>query len=422
MGDQQRKRAFIATGLGWGLDGFDYTMFALALPALLISLNLTVAEGGVVTTASIVASAFGGIAGGYLADRFGRARVLQYIILSFSLLTALTATAQNFEQLVFWRVLQGFAFGAEWPVGAALLAEYANAKNRGRTMGFLQSFYSIGWFFSTLTYFAIFSLFPEGVAWRYLFLVGILPALSIFWIRRNVKDKVVLNPVDKPKNTLKEIFKGKILKTTIITTLFTLGCHGTYYSIVSFLPLYLKSERGMDLIGTTTYIWILIFGTLIGYWSGGFFHDKLGRRLTYTLYTLGCGLSVAFFIFSPIEGNVAYIIAWFLGFFAAGQGAGHGSFLSELFPTALRATGKGFAYNFGRGIAAFGPAFIGFYANTIGLGNAILIIAASACTLVVLMVWLLPETKGKDILADIEATQKNDSPQSTNAEGLNITH
>lgn len=403
--NKQQKNAFLATGLGWGLDGFDYTMFALALPALLISLDLTVAQGGLVTTASIVASAFGGVAGGYLADRFGRVRVLQFVILGFSIFTALTATAQSYEQLMFWRILQGFTFGAEWPVGAALLAEYSNAKSRGRMMGFLQSFYSVGWFVSTLAYFVVFSMFPDESAWRILFLLGIVPALAVFWIRRNVKDKYTVSKEEKPKNILKEIFSGSILKTTIIATTFTLGCHATYYSLVSFLPLYLSSERGMDLIGTTTYIWVLIFGTLIGYWTGGYFHDKIGRRLTYTLYTIGCGISVAFLVFSPIEGNSAtYIVAWLVGFFAGGQGAGHGAFLAELFPTRLRATAQGFAYNFGRGVSAFGPAFIGFAASSMGIGRALLATTVVACGLVIIMVWLLPETKNKDILADVEAS------------------
>ena len=127
---------------------------------------------------SLVASAFGGVVGGTLADRFGRVRVLTFVIVGYSVFTALTATSQNLEQLLLWRTLHGFTFGAEWAVGAALLAEYANPDQRGRTMGFLQSTYAIGWAASTAAYLILFDALNDDQAWRYLFLLGILPAAA----------------------------------------------------------------------------------------------------------------------------------------------------------------------------------------------------------------------------------------------------
>ncbi|MFK2825758.1 MFS transporter [Bacillus sp. B190/17] len=397
----EARRAFIASGLGWGLDGFTFTMFALALPGILIALNMDVAQGGWITTFSLLASAAGGITGGMLADRFGRARVLMFVILAFSVFTALTATAQNPTQLAIWRILEGFAFGAEWPVGAALLAEYASSKTRGKTMGFLQSAYGIGWALSTLSYFLVFSMFPAEVAWRYLFLIGILPALAIFYIRRNVKDRVEVKKEKNTKSPITELFGRSQIRITLFAILLGFGVQAVYYSVFSFLPLYLKTVRNLSLIGTTTYLWITIAGCMIGYISAGILHDKLGRRPTFTLYFLGSAATIVTFILMPVEGGfLSYAVALLLGIFAAGQSAGIGAYSSELFPTRMRATGQGFVYNVGRGIAAFGPAFIGVFTAKIGMGNAIMTVGLTACTLAIITVWLLPETNGKEIIEE----------------------
>ena len=129
-----------------------------------------------------MASAIGGVFGGMLADRYGRVRVLSYIILAFAVSTALTATAHDMYQLAFWRIIEGLVYGEEWPVGAALLAEYASAEKRGRVMGYLQGMYAVGWAKSTFVFWIVFANFPAEEAWRYLFLTGIIPAMlsSIF--------------------------------------------------------------------------------------------------------------------------------------------------------------------------------------------------------------------------------------------------
>jgi MFS family permease len=396
----QRRRAFVASGIGWGLDGFDWTMFAFALPAITASLGLSESDGPFVVACSLVASAFGGVIGGTLADRFGRVRVLTFVILGYSLFTALTATAQNLEQLLFWRMLEGFAFGAEWAVGAALLAEYAIPAQRGRTMGFLQSTYAIGWALSTGVYLILFNSLNDDVAWRYLFLVGILPAVAAFFIRLTVKDRVRTGPAGRSPISLPLLFRRDIRRTTILATLFGLGGQGAYYSVFIFLPTFLAEERGQTVVGTATYTWVVIAGSFAGYVLAGFIHDAVGRRRAFTTYYLGSAASIAAFVLIPIEGNLTtYAVSFLLGFFASGQFGGYGAFLAELFPSEMRGAGQGLTYNVGRGLAALGPGFIGMTSASIGLGNSILIVGFCACSLAILCVWLLPETRGKDIVA-----------------------
>ena len=404
--DADGRKALIAAGLGWGLDGVTWTMYAFALTVALPVLGISSTAIGWVTAASIVASAVGGVVCGGLADRFGRVRVLTWVIVGYSVFTALTATSQNLTQFLIWRVLEGFTFGGEWAVGAALIAEYAHPSRRGRVLAFVQSCYAIGWALSTLLYLVIFSIAAPEVAWRYLFLVGIAPALVAYVIRRTTRDRVDVAATARESSrriSLTPLFTAGRARTTLLATCVGLGSQGIYYSVFVFLPLFLKNERGLSVVGTATYTWVVIVGSFIGYCASGFAHDALGRRPTFTVFFLGSTASIALFVLTPVaRPELGYVISFFLGFFASGQAGGMGAYLAELFPTALRASGQGFAYNVGRGVAAFGPLVVGVWAASIGLGAAILWVGFVASVVAIAAVWALPETRNRDIVADAE--------------------
>ncbi|MDQ0693178.1 MFS transporter [Arthrobacter sp. W4I7] len=406
---KMRKRAVVAAGMGWGLDGFTWTMYGFALTAALPVLHLTTAAAGWVTAVSIVASAVGGVIFGALADRFGRVRVLTWVILGYSLFTALTATSQDGAQFLIWRVLEGLTFGGEWAVGAALVAEYARPENRGRALAFVQSCYAIGWAVSTTAYLVLFSLAPPEVAWRYLFLVGILPALVALYIRKTTRDVVQIPAVKVDnKGKVRALFAAGQVKKTVFATLLGVGVQGIYYSVFVFLPLFLKDERGLTVVGTAGYTWTAIVGSFVGYIASGFLHDALGRRLTFLLFFLGSVASICLFVLTPLAGpEVGLVIIFILGFFASGQAGGTGSYLAELFPTNIRATGQAFAYNVGRGLAAFGPLTVGGMAASIGLGNSILLVGTVGAGLGCIALAMLPETRRKNILEDVTASPVN---------------
>lgn len=404
-----RRRAITAAGMGWGLDGFTWTMYGFALTAALPVLGLTTAAAGWITAVSIVASAIGGVLCGALADRFGRVRVLTWVIVGYSVFTALTATSQNGTQFLIWRILEGLTFGGEWAVGAALVAEYARRESRGRALAFVQSCYAIGWAASTAAYLVLFSIAPPEVAWRYLFLIGILPAFAAFLIRRTTRDAVDVSKVDKSGagERFRSLFVGAQLKITLFATLLGVGVQGIYYSVFVFLPLFLKNERGLTVVGTAGYTWCAIVGSFIGYLISGVLHDAFGRRPTFAFFFLGSAASIAVFVYTPLaRPEIGLIVIFLLGFFASGQAGGTGSYLSELFPTRNRATGQAFAYNTGRGLAAFGPLSIGFLADSLGLGNAILWIGAIAAALGLLAMAFLPETRRNHIIDEPATTEK----------------
>lgn len=402
------RRAYVAAGIGWGLDGLTWTIYGFALTAIIPVLGISTGAVGWITAASIVASALGGAVAGSLADRFGRVRVLTWVILGYCLFTGLTATSQNIEQFVMWRILEGVAFGAEWAVGAALVAEYAPIAKRSRILSAIHSCYAIGWAVSTGLYLWLFSAVDNDVAWRYLFLVGIIPGLVAFWIRLKVKDRVQVGqnlrgrvPAGNAADRLPllQLFAPTQRRTTILAVLLGVGVQGIYYSVFVFLPLFLHDERGLSVVGTATYTWVVIAGSFLGYFLSGHIHDAIGRRPAFTLFFLAAAASIAVFVLTPAASpGVAYVVCFALGFFASGQAGGLGAYLAELFPTRMRASGQGLAYNAGRGIAAFGPLCVGLFTETIGLGNAILVVGACGAAIALTAIALLPETKGKDIL------------------------
>ena len=225
------RRTFWSCFGGWGLDSFDVQLFTFILPALMLSLGFTAEKAGLLGTVSLVASAFGGWAAGALADRYGRVRVLQWCILWYSIATGLAATAQSYEQLVFWRALQGLGFGGEWAAGAVLMGEMIRPKHRGKAVGMVQSAYAVGWFAAAAVSTLVLTALPPEIAWRVVFAIGLLPALLVIYIRRNVPDSPVFRTTAErttegdPRGLL-AIFDRRVIRTTLLACLLAAGDPG----------------------------------------------------------------------------------------------------------------------------------------------------------------------------------------------------
>jgi MFS family permease len=395
--DASGLKAFRGAGLGWGLDGMDWMMYSFVTAAIIASLGLDTSQIGNIASLSLATSALGGILGGILADRYGRARVLVFVILAYAITTALTATAQDFTQLAIWRSLAGAAFGAEWGVGAAMLAEFAQSGKRGRIMGLLQSCYAIGWAGAGLLYLIVSSLLPPDAAWRVLFLIGLAPAALAVYVRAHVRDNVRLSRSVEIKLGL--LFRPRQLWTTTRATLLAASCQSIYYSVFTFLPLFLTQQRDIQVSGVSLYMWIAILGSFCGYVIAGLIHDRLGRKFTFSIYFVGSALAIVFFLLVPVGGLIGTIVTAFpLGFFAAGQTAGLGAYLAELHPTEIRATGQSFAYSAGRGISGVATSLVGGITIALGLGPAIAVVGVCASALALIFLWTLPETNGRAIV------------------------
>ncbi|WP_410564422.1 MFS transporter [Amycolatopsis sp. cmx-4-61] len=391
------RRAFAGAFGGYGLDSFDYQTLPLGLAAITAYFGISSGEAGLLGTTTLVVSAVGGVGAGMLADRIGRVRTLQITIAMYTVFTVLCGFAPNFETLLVFRALQGLGFGGEWAAGAALVAEYSQAKYRGRTVAFVQSAWAVGWGLSVIVYTVVFSVASDGVAWRIMFWTGVIPALLVLWVRKSVQDAPRAEErlkTERPKGTLVRIFQGDLLRTTFFAALLATGVQGGYYTISTWLPSYLKKTRELTVIGTGGYLAFLITGAFVGYVCGGYLTDLLGRKKTFlTFALLSAALIVAYTQIPKGANGLVLVLGFPLGFSMSAIFSGFGAYLAELYPTALRGTGQGFTYNFGRAVGAIFPTVVGF----LGAGGAI-VFGALGYGIAVLALLGLPETRGIELV------------------------
>lgn len=397
------KRTFISTAGGWAMDALDFMVFTFVITTLITIFHITSAQAGMLATITLLFSAIGGWIAGILADRFGRVRILQVSILWFAACTTLIGFAQNFDQIFALRALQGLGFGGEWAVGSVLMGEIVRTEFRGRAVGTVQSAWSIGWAIAAIVYTVLFSVLPAHYAWRALFWVGALPALLVLYIRRGVPEPEIFERTRKQeaasgkKTSLWAIFSPAVLKTTVLSALLCTGVQGGYYAITTWLPTFLKTVRHLSVFGTGSYLLVVILGSFIGYLVGAWLTDRLGRRANLLIFAVLSGISIYVYTQLQLTNEQMLFLGFPLGFAASGIFSGMGPYLTELFPSAMRATGQGFTYNFGRGLGALFPTLVGYLAKSYGLGAAIGMFAGGAYLVVVLTVLLLPETKGREI-------------------------
>ncbi|WP_457105378.1 MFS transporter [Methylobacterium sp. P5_C11] len=393
IGPVERRTVWACLG-GWSLDALDVQMFSLAMPALIATFRLSAPQAGLLGAVTLVAAASGGWLGGLAADRIGRVRTLQITVLWFAVATFLAAFAQSFAQLMILKALQGIGFGAEWAAGAALIAEAIRPEHRGKALGAVQAGWALGWGAAVLLATAAFSLLDQESAWRALFACGLAPALLILFLRRAVPEPDrSRGPTGRgraPAGPL-AIFSPGLLRVTVIATLVGLGAHGGFHALFTWLPTYLRAERGASVLGTGLYLAVIIVAFGLGCLVAGGLVDRLGRRRTVALYAAGCMILVVLYLLVPVDGTGLLLLGAPLGFCTAGIPASLAALFSELFPDGLRGTGMGFCYSAGRLASALMPLGVGLLSEVCGLGPAIGLSAIGAYGLVLLAVALLPD-------------------------------
>jgi MFS family permease len=242
----------------------------------------------------------------------------------------------------------------------------------------------------------VYSLVPDQQAWRWMFALGFVPALYVLFVRRFVEEPpVAIAARGQAMGSVWEIFSPGLLKTTALAALLGTGAQGGYYAVNTWLPVFLQTERHLGVVGSTSYLAFLIAGAFSGYLTAAWLADRIGRRKLFLFFAAGALVMSIIYTRAPVPNGVLWVLGFPLGFLGSGYFSGMGAFFAELFPTRVRGSAMGFAYNFGRGIGATFPALVGYISATMPLSSAIAIFATFAYSLMGLAAYLLPETRGR---------------------------
>lgn len=395
----EQWKSFWSSYIGWMLDIMDLMLFAMIIAAVGKDLGFTKAMSGMVASATLIATAFGGLIFGFLADRIGRAKSMVLSILCYSIGTALCGFSDSLSQLLAFRVLVGLGVGGEWSAGAALITETWPAQHRGKVMAWVQSAFASGYALAAI----VAAIILPVLGWRWVFAAGLVPALFGLWVRRHVQEPEIWKNQKRRltfSETVGTLF-GDHRRSTVIGLAFTAAAMCGYWGLFTWIPTYLSTPvaeggAGFSLIKSTTWVVIMQVGAAFGFVTFGYIADMIGRKKAFMLFFIGAAIAVPLYtmVKSP---EMLLIVGPLVAYFGTGFYSGFAPTFAELFPTSVRATAQGFIYNTGRAASALAPAIVGFLAGNYGVGSALAVTSAFFILAALIVYAFLPETKGVEL-------------------------
>ena len=397
----------IAAWLGWLFDGLELHLYTLVATPLVIHLlaATSAADPAVKEKAAYIQAAFlvgwaaGGAFFGRLGDLLGRSRALALTVLTYACCTGLCAASQTWWQLMIFRFVAALGIGGEWAVGASLVTETWPKAWRPWLAAVLQSGVNLGILFAA-TVVGLLSLLPHPPPERYVFLIGVVPALLVFWIRRQVPEPETWMEAEQAAGHrnpgIRELFRGDIARTTWITMVVCALSLSAWWLFVFWNPQHLRrllDGSGLPAAEITRLVSAAFFTTIgvsiAGTFAAGWLAKRIGNRLAIFWMFLGLfGSMAGAFIVPRGFGALAWFWLPLTGFFSGVFGL-FTTYMPPLFPTLLRTTGAGFCYNIGRLAAAVASVVFGWVAP-VGdfrqalLATSLLALAATGCA------WWLP--------------------------------
>lgn len=413
---KERWKIMWASIIGYAMDGLDVLILSFAMAAIVSEFGLTLGEGGMIATYTLIGTVLGGYIFGIFADWWGRVHTFSLTIIIFSIFTGACAFADNAVHLDILRFLAGLGIGGEYGIGMTLVSEtWPGAKRARATAGV-----AMGWQAGAVLAAILAAVVLPDYGWRGLFLVGVLPALLAAWARHGIKEppmwvqrkemKKALQArkdagekltaeeeeqlTEAKKFPLAHLFADK--KTTITTialTIMTSVQNFGYYGIMVWLPMILLKEHGLTTKSMSGWMIVTVIGMIAGIFVFGWLCDRLGRKKPYLLFYV-CAAAMVY-IYVNLGTPIALLFGGaFLGFFCNGMMAGYGTLLSENYTTDARSTAQNFIFNTGRAVGGFAPVIIGTIAQTNGFNTAFVLLSAVYLAAAVNVLFFVKDTKG----------------------------
>lgn len=413
---KERWKIMWASIIGYAMDGLDVLILSFAMAAIVSEFGLTLGEGGMIATYTLIGTVLGGYIFGIFADWWGRVHTFSLTIIIFSIFTGACAFADNAVHLDILRFLAGLGLGGEYGIGMTLVSEtWPGAKRARATAGV-----AMGWQAGAVLAAILAAVVLPDYGWRGLFLVGVLPALLAAWARHGIKEppmwvkrkemKKALQArkdagekltaeeeeqlTEAKKFPLAHLFADK--KTTITTialTIMTSVQNFGYYGIMVWLPMILLKEHGLTTKSMSGWMIVTVIGMIAGIFVFGWLCDRLGRKKPYLLFYV-CAAAMVY-IYVNLGKPIALLFGGaFLGFFCNGMMAGYSTLLSENYTTDARSTAQNFIFNTGRAVGGFAPVIIGTIAQTNGFNTAFVLLSAVYLAAAVNVLFFVKDTKG----------------------------
>jgi len=428
--NRDQWKVLIASNLGWTFDGFE--IFALfltvgfALRQLLDAAQYAAIPqyAGYVLACTVFGWATGGVIGGIIADYIGRKRTMMLAILAYSLTTGLSALAWDWESFAVLRFLVGVAIGSEWATGASIVSELWPDHSRGKGGGLLQCGAGIGGLLASGVWLLIGGTGPS--AWRWMYLIGVLPAFIVLWIRRNIPESPRWERADERRRaardlkrsgaaldsenvaltrfTVVDLFADRTVRRPLIGSLLMMfSVTFAFWGVSTFIPTYVGSIAAKVGLSAPYYAGLAGFITsgcgIVGFIVLGFLADTIGRKPTAMLFYFMClVLTPLVYLWGQSQdiGVVLFLVGVF-GFFTLGIWAWAPVWLPELFPTRMRGTAVAFAFNAPRFISCTGPLIAGTLIVGLGGYGMAATIIGLFFVLGVVAAPFLPETRGQPL-------------------------
>lgn len=407
---KQHYQILLMSWAGWVFDFYDLILYTFLLIPIGKELHFSNVELSYVLGASLTATAVGGVVFGILSDRYGRKSVLQWTILTYSAGTFLSGLASNLELLMIFRVITGLGVGGEWATGQTYVGETFPPRVRGRYGAFMQTGAPIGVALASV----VGGFAAPAIGWRACFFVSVLPALLVVFIRKRLPEsdmwlerkRLIAEGALSGESLASEsgskflmLFSRAYRRLFVLSLILAIFDMSAYWFTYSWLPGYLHQQRQFSMAKSAVWMLVTQTGGFLGYSTFGFVADKLGRRPAYSVYSciMALGLVMITLMWNVVVIYPPLILSFmFLVGLGTGMFGGYGPLFSELFPTAIRSTAMGSAFNLARGVQFFTPVIIAVIAKKYGLGGGISL-AALFALLTGAWIWTFPETKGRKL-------------------------